>query len=203
MYVCYIFLTILCYYLSFYVRDLVHCGHNLHWYHRIFWICSKLPLAGDTSFQKTSSFGINYPVYDALYTLHKWRPNGNFGFSLKEVPTPRHLPWDLDLLLLLLLLLLARLRLCWCIKGVFRRQRHTNPLPSPPLAPQVGLDEAQKCGTGDLAPMGGRYNHIVPILDHALCRTWSEGLYGRVEAAQYDVITPPPHNPYCVCINYV
>ena len=66
---------------------------------------------------------------------------------------------------------MARLRLVWWIKGIFIHRGHTNPIPGPPPVPQVGLGEAQKYRTGDLAPIVSRYYLTVPMLDHALHHT--------------------------------
>ena len=74
-------------------------------------------------------------------------------------------------------------------------------MPYPPPVPQVGLSRAQKCGTGALDPVGGRDNHIVPVLDHAQCQTYYEGLCCHVKVAQHDVATPPPHKPDCVYVD--
>ena len=109
------------------------------------------------------------------------------------VDNPWHLLWDLYSLLLLLLS--KKLIFSWCVKCVFRHRGHTDAIPGHPSVPHEGLGEAQTCVTGFLIPVGGRYEHTVPILDHTLRQTCYKGLHGCVKVLQNLVSAPTTKEP--------
>ena len=51
--------------------------------------------------------------------------------------------------------------------------------------------------------MGGQDEQIFPILDHAYCQTWREGLCGLVAVEKNYIAVPYPHKYYYVSVEYL
>ena len=66
-----------------------------------------------------------------------------------------------------LLLQLVSSKLCvWCVKGIFIRQGHTNPVSSHPPVLKKSLGNSQTRVVWALELVGEWYERILPILDH-------------------------------------
>ena len=66
----------------------------------------------------------------------------------------------------LIIIILLYIKLWCCLKGVFRRQGHANPIPVHPLASKEFLVDEYLKGLGKLALMVVWDEHIVLLLDH-------------------------------------
>ena len=93
------------------------------------------------------------------------------------VAMPPHLLGYLNDIILLLIL---TIRLWWCVKVVFIRRDPTDHMLGHPPVPEEGLVDALSKIMGVISLMGGRDEHIVPVLDHAQRQYFREGPYGCV-----------------------
>ena len=89
----------------------------------------------------------------------------------------------------------------WCVKYIFRRRCHFNPVPDQPPVTNEVLGEAQTRGTGVLIPVGRWDECIVPMLNYVRRQTCCRGPHKCVKLVQHDFSAPPSDKPGCFSVD--